>query len=419
MKFLGCLTLSINFVLLIFFVPPASAESLQKLVEFKRGRVVEADVTNIVPARDQLYVVGVINSRRNVMLFVYRGTETEARSEVELGSASSIAVSKIGNPNTNDSDARKFVSVMRDSNGELRAILWAISSDGRTLDRLDTITGPAINRVDVASNGNSDARVVAERANGNLMVRMLRLTGGNRLSFSEGENYGRVKALALERGQVGGLAMQIGNNTLRITSFLTGDQSGVFRGATNEGGEISDLDIVALDDFSSGAWVTITSSKYVNTEGFRPNHCVGAPIVIPYGPIGRGKLIAWQNDSILSNELKRVGEYEFATRQGLAHEVAAARHNSFRPSWFITGHLGYGKPCGLKPRLELHLWEFDEDDGFRKAATTKLGGDYRGLAMSDFGLVSNSSRISRFVTVMHGRTNELLKIAVWEADSSE
>jgi len=393
------------------------AEFLRKLAEFKRGRVVEADVTHTSPRSDDFYVVGVVKHDGNVLLSVYRGAETEPRAERQIGRATSLSVSAIGNPNDGDSEARKFVSVMRDSEGDLRAILWGISPDGRRLDRLHTVLGPKINHVDVASSGFGDARVVAEKATGTLMACNLILNAGTRLALGEKEHYGSgVKALALESGFVGGLAMRLNDDTLRVSSFASGGDSGVLRLASGRGGAVSDLDIVEVDS-SNGTWATITSSAPVDTNGwFVPGHC-NNPIVVPFGPIGRAKLIAWQNNDPqphAATSIGRVAEYEFGTRQGLAHEVAVASH---RPKWFITGHLGYSKPCAFKPRLELHLWEFDEDDGFRKAASTKLGGDYRGLAMSDFANGSTSSN-SRFTTVMRGRVDQTLKIAVWEADST-
>ena len=98
--------------------------------------------------------------------------------------------------------------------------------------------------------------------------------------------------------------------------------------------------------------------------------------------------------------------------QGLAHEVSIIPFDPTFGKRFITAHLGYSKPCALKPRMELHLWEFDE--GFTKLASSKLGGDYLNLDMTLIRVVSGKSR---FVAAAQGRTNNLLKITVWESSA--
>lgn len=388
-------------------VAHVSAQSINKIAEFKRGEVSELDVAGINYGFSNLYVVGVINSRKNLMIFVFSGIDTAPRSITELGKASSVSISPAGNSGSN-----RFVTAMRDSVGKLRVIGWQVSDDGRTLSRLGTNTGPRIKAVTISNSGFGDFRIAAQLDNNELYVALGSLGENGAVRFSSGVTYGRVKDVALAGGTYGAMALRISDDTFRISPLANGGASGVQRGSTLLGGEVTDLDITGVDVGTSGRWVSITSSAYVNTSNIPPNYCLLSPRVVPYYPIGRGKLIAWEQDSITGGNLSRIGEYEFSGIQGLAHEVSIIPYEPSLGKRFITAHLGYSKPCDMKPRMELHLWEFDE--GFTKLASSKLGGDYLNVDMT---LIRGVGGKSRFVAAVQGRTNNLLKITVWEASA--
>lgn len=386
---------------------PGFAQSIQKLQEFKRGKVHELDVAGLNFGNSDLYVVGAVNDARNIRLFVFSGTDRVPRSTIELGRGSSISVSPVSGEN-------RFVTALRDSAGRLKVIGWQVDQNGRNLDRLRDAVGMPIKSVTAASNGFGDLRIVGRLADDRVFATHLSMSESGALEFTPGETYGKAKDLALASGLVGGLAMRISDDTLRVTSLATGGTSRILRGGTLRGGEVSDLDIVLAESLGSFQFVTITSSAYVDTSNVRPGHCVNAPQVVPYYPIGRGKLIAWERETVTSTTLARIAEYQFSGVQGLAHEVAIIPFESTGSGEFVTAHLGYSKPCALKPRAEFHLWELE--GGFAKLASTKLGGDYQDLAMTKIRH-QGPSGMSRFVAVMRGRVDQLLKITVWEAKS--
>jgi len=403
MKFLLLLALTFT------WVTPLSAASITKALEFKRGEIREVDVTGFVGNYSDLYVVTVISEDGNLIIFVFSGEDTSPRSRLELGRASSVSVVSISQ--------NIFTTAMRNSNGKLQLTTWQVSPDGRNLARLGNEYGPAINKVEVSNAGTGRVRLAAQLSSGNLFVTTATLEDNGTLELNDGETYGQVKSFALARGVLGGLAMKTKYDEFKITAFFSGGASGVIRGQSNDGGSISELSLVGLDDFvQENRWISLTSSDYIDTGGssLTPPHCIGAAIVVPYSPIGRGKMIAWKHKgSLQQSPIERIGEYEFSGIEGLAHKVGILNFSNGGGDWFFTAHQGYDKPCSLKPRIEIHLWKFD--DGFQKLATKELGGDYDDFAMARTKPQGNNTT-SRFVIAARGRVNNKLKITIWDAE---
>ncbi len=128
------------------FTVTLSAASIERLAKIERGEIFDMDVTGINFGDSSLYVVAVINSRNNLMIFIFAGVETTPRSTLELGTATSVAVSPLPN--------KRFITAVRDSDRRLRVIGWQLNENGRTLSRLGTALGPHIsNKISAAHTG--------------------------------------------------------------------------------------------------------------------------------------------------------------------------------------------------------------------------------------------------------------------------
>ncbi len=393
-------------VLHLFWLTPLSAASLTLVAEFNRGAVREVDVAGLQFGLSEKYVAGAITQNRDLLLFVFSGTEESPRARIELGQASALSLSPI----TDDS----FVVAVRDSDGLLRVIGFQVSPDGRGLTRLGTAIGPAIKNVKAAyTSVDGVVRLAGRTAGDQLFVRNVTLQGNGDLRLGGALVYGGVREIALADGVFNGLVMRTTDNAFRLTAFLSGGSNGVLRGGTASGGSLSDQSIASTGASRGGQWVTATSSGNMITESVTPARCIFSAQVVPYSPVGRGKLIAWEHDQPSGNgTFSRDGEVELSGIEGLAHKIDIVSFERPATSWVITGHLGYDAPCSLMPRLYLHLWHVD--DGFDKLATKELDGRFTDLAMTTISGWGSDAQ-SRVVVALRGFGGDM-KLSVWDAN---
>ncbi|GGX54444.1 hypothetical protein GCM10007385_23360 [Tateyamaria omphalii] len=322
----------LSILLLFLTAQTATAQSITKALDFKRGAVREVDVAGLNYGLSDVYVVVVRTSNDTLKALTFAGTDRTARASYDAGTATSVSISPGGE--------NRVLVTMRDGDGRLRVISFEVGSDRRTLDRLGTDTGPRIRSVK-SSPGASDGevRLAAKLQDNDLYIWRVTMDTAGLPTISNRQDFGEVKTMDMAGGTFGALVMRVGNDDLRLTTLMSGGNNGIVRGATDRGGKVTDHAIAPLEETQGGQWITFTTSGYVsNPRRFIPSHCINGPIVVHYSPIGRSKLIAWeQNQPSASAEFSRLAEHESSGLEGLAHKVDVVRFVSGSSPRFITG----------------------------------------------------------------------------------
>ncbi|KZK86299.1 hypothetical protein PsW64_01552 [Pseudovibrio sp. W64] len=360
------------------------AAKLELIKEFDYGTVKGMALTSYNYHLSEGYVVAVLDESNNLRIITWKSSETTplgTSSIRDTETATRLAIAKL--------TGRSFVTPIRDSDGNLQIILWAISGNGMNINRVSHLTGPEITEV-TATEANGAALIAARRPNGQAFAVMAFLED-NALTLSDEVNFNNASNLALSKGVTNILARRNKDGNLRLTQILHSGAFSPYGGASNGGLEIQDVDVTAIIDVVAGRWVTISGNGSIS------------------------KLIEWRKtNAAIPGEFERYAQLEIYPDIGSTTQAVV---KSIPTGKLITGQIGAYGNCE-DPIYSPHfcawisLWDLN-DDGFQLLRNQSVIGEFTQIETTEISKVSTFD--SRFV-VAFVEADGNLKITVWGVD---
>ena len=410
------------FLVIGFHLTSAHAELIRH-AEVVRGEAKRVSVAGLGHGSTNYFVTAIRNATDNLQIMVWRMTSTgnlSLRGNVTTeGTVKEVDVTSAPIDNQfREISERRFVTAVRDSEDRLRIMLWEISSDGRSITRRDTATGPKVREVKANivhdfSSGTigRGVLVAAVQSNGNLMVGRVDVDHQVGKLVNEGaDTFGQASRLAT--GDFAYAAFRDSDNNLRFTAFTDKDDTGWARDMTIARGGIS---ATAIDTGRAGV-MSFSSSEgpFAVKQGLLCNQ----RLLLGYGS---AKLIRYSRLYGGSNPAEPPGQFREA-RQLSGHEAIAkftAVLTSRKQGLTITVHAGFETWCKAlksdrgKPVLRVWQWR-TTDSGTAVIDKASLSGDYLAVDISKVNEDGQAEHPYQFAMAARDQ-NGNLRVSIWSA----
>jgi hypothetical protein len=361
-------------------ISPNNAETyFHVMKDFDYGTVRGMALTSYDYHFSEGYVVAVLDESNNLRIVTWQSidpTPLGISSIRHSEPADKVAIAKV--------TGRSFVTPIKDSDGNLRVILWTISSDGKIINRVSHLTGPEIIEV-TATEANGAALIAARRPNGQVFTVMAFLEGST-LMLSDEHNLNNANSLALSVGATNIFARRNKDGNLHLTQILHNGGFEQSSAASVTAGAIQETDVTAIDSGLGGHWVTIS------------------------GHNGTSKLIEWNKTNGIPGEFSRHAELEISpniggTIQGVVKSLPTGR--------LVTGQVGAYRNCEDAEYdqdfcAQIRIWDLDSD-GFQQLKNQTFLGHFTQIEIAE---ISKAPFHDRFV-VAFVEADGNLKITVW------